>query len=114
MFDQSFLPVFPLSKVVIIQEGTVTQSLRQLATINTIDPHHDNRRVTHLCTSVQRHLQFSAAKLTGHVIVRHDSQNFATGVHALRHVVNHRLTNLKVPVVYAVVQLVLLYQRNEI
>ena len=73
MLYQPFFPVFPLGKVIVVQEGSVTKRFWKFTAINAINPHHDHRRVTHLCTSVQCHLQFTAAKLAWKIIVWHNS-----------------------------------------
>ena len=114
MLYQSFFPVFPHGKVIVVQEGSVTNRLWKFTTINAINPHHDHRRVTHLCTSVQCHFQFTAAKLARKIIAWHNSQHFPTGVHAFRHIVYHRLANLKVSVVYTVVKFVFFHQRYQL
>ena len=73
MLYQPFFPVFPLGKVIVVQEGSVTKRFWKFTAINAINPHHDHRRVAHLCTSVQCHLQFTAAELAWKIIVWHNS-----------------------------------------
>ena len=57
--SQFFLSV----KSFVIQKGSITQSFRQFAAINTINSHYDDRRVAHLRASVQGHFQLSAGKI---------------------------------------------------
>ena len=71
MLYQPFFPVFPLGKVIVVQQGSVTKRYWKFTAINAINPYH--RRVTHFCTSVQCHLQFTAAKLAWKIIVWHNS-----------------------------------------
>ena len=59
-------------------------------------------------------MQFFSTEVAGQVVVRHNNQNLAAAVHAIRHVLDDGLSQLKVPDVNAVWYRVFVEKRDQI